>query len=205
MTAALSQSSSRERLIRWFGAMSAQEAARLVSTPVNEDAETFVGPPFDTANGVSSLRRALYFDQTSWLPDNLLERGDRMTMAASLEARMPFLDTDLVAAVSAFDDKDRIRGRTTKWVLRKMAANHLPAEIIERPKIGFRLPIGMWFRGPLRAYLVEVLFDPSSRILTFADRKLIQSYVDDHLSGQGEHEKVLWSFLALEIFLREVF
>ncbi|MDE2389331.1 MAG: asparagine synthase (glutamine-hydrolyzing), partial [Betaproteobacteria bacterium] len=106
-----------ERMPRWFGAMSDAERMQLVamSSPVNRAN----GVQFDSPSANSALRRILHFDQTSWLPDNLLERGDRMTMAASLEARMPFMDHELAAFVSNLPDKYRVHGHTTKWILRE--------------------------------------------------------------------------------------
>ena len=78
----------------------------------------------------------LYFDQTSWLPDNLLERGDRITMAASIEARMPFMDTGLAALAARLPDRWRIRGFTQKYILRRVMADILPKEILGRPESG---------------------------------------------------------------------
>ena len=86
---------------------------------------------------VYDLRKILYFDQTSWLPDNLLERGDRMTMAASLEARMPFMDHELAAFASSLPDRMRVQGRTNKWILREAMKSILPIEILDRPKVGY--------------------------------------------------------------------
>src|SRR5207247_2045839 len=117
---------------------------------------------FDTPAGNSALRRILYFDQTSWLPDNLLERGDRMTMAASIEARMPFMDHDLAAFVSALPDHLRVRGHEGKWLLREAMKRLLPAEILERPKVGFRVPVNEWFRGRMRDYLQDHLIGTDS-------------------------------------------
>ena len=92
------------------------------------------------------MRAILFFDQTSWLPDNLLERGDRMTMAASIEARMPFMDHELAAFVSGC--------RTVAGARVHHQAHPAPgdasgaaAEILERPKIGFRVPVNEWFRA----------------------------------------------------------
>src|SRR5439155_21515477 len=114
-------------------------------------------PPFDAHPKNSSLRRILYFDQTSWLPDNLLERGDRMTMAASIEARVPFLDHRLAEYVSTLPDEARVRGLRTKWILREAVKKILPARILKRPKVGFRVPVIQWFRNEMREYLLEHL------------------------------------------------
>src|SRR3989441_8953686 len=101
-------------------------------------------PPFDSHPDASALRKMLYFDQTSWLPDNLLERGDRMTMAASIEARVPFLDHELAAFVSSLPDRFRVRGLQSKWVLREAGKQLIPECILARPKVGFRVPVNEW-------------------------------------------------------------
>src|SRR5882762_8594406 len=97
-----------ERYVRWFGALNHAERERLSVLRLN-GTPVLDAPPFDADPRSSALRRILYFDQTSWLPDNLLERGDRMTMAASIEARVPFLDHELAAFVSSLPDDYRVQ------------------------------------------------------------------------------------------------
>ena len=98
----------QERYPRWFGALDGDEIARLSALPAEARANGVHA--FDTVRGNSTLRDILYFDQASWLPDNLLERGDRMTMAASIESRVPFLDHELAEYVSRLPDHHRLRG-----------------------------------------------------------------------------------------------
>ena len=191
----------RERYVRWFGALSFNERDRLTlrqfpRSPTNHDV------PFDADPDSSSLRRMLYFDQTSWLPDNLLERADRMTMAASIEARVPFLDHELAAFVSSLPDRFRIRGRRTKWILRAAAAHLLPERILKRPKVGFRVPVNKWFRGPMRDFLMSHLQGASSMTRAYFDPKVLDKILTDHMSGRQNSEKLLWSLLNLEIWHR---
>ena len=191
----------RERYVRWFGALSYGERERLAVTHFarstsNDDA------PFDADPHSSSLRRMLYFDQVSWLPDNLLERADRMTMAASIEARVPFLDHELAAFVSSLPDRFRVRGRRTKWILRAAAAHLLPSRILNRRKVGFRVPVNKWFRGPMRDFLVNHLQSASSMTRSYFDHKVLDRILADHLSGRQNSEKLLWSLLNLEIWHR---
>ena len=193
----------RERMPRWFGALSGTERCRLtrLTAPrVNHDHAVW----FDSFHGDSALRGILYFDQTSWLPDNLLERGDRMTMAASLEARMPFMDHQLAAFVSSLPDEWRVRGLTTKRILREAMRRVLPARILERPKIGFRVPVNEWFRGSMRGYLIDHLLGPESRTRDYYRPEALRGYVDSHAAGRQNHEKLLWSLLTLEIWHREL-
>ncbi len=145
-----------ERMARWFGALSDNERKKLLA---GQNESSYVKTP----NNDNSLRNILCFDQTSWLPDNLLERGDRMTMAASLEARMPFMDHVLFNFVSSLPNNVRIRGRSTKWLLRESMKNLLPYEIINRSKVGFRVPVNEWFRGSMKDYLYDHLTGQSSR------------------------------------------
>lgn len=189
-----------ERMPRWFGALSTRERDALAA--VRLPAKTVDGVQFDTPSDNSSLRRILYFDQTSWLPDNLLERGDRMTMAASLEARMPFMDHELAAFVSGLPDEYRVRGGTSKWILREAMKRLLPAEILERPKMGFRVPVNEWFRGGMRDYLYDHLTGSDSHTANYYNRSALLGLLKEHIEGRQNHEKVLWTLLSLEVWHR---
>jgi asparagine synthase (glutamine-hydrolysing) len=157
-------------------------------------------PPFDGDPRASSLRRALYFDQSSWLPDNVLERTDRMTMAASLEARAPFLDHRLVEFVSTLPDELRVRGLATKWILRQ-AARPLLAGLAPR-KAGFRIPVGAWLRSELREFLLDHLRGAGSLTRDYYDTAVLDRLLDQHLAGRRNHEEILWTLLNLEIWHR---
>ncbi len=189
-----------ERMPRWFGALSDAERSELATL---SPPDRRYGVQFDTPRENSALRRILYFDQTSWLPDNLLERGDRMTMAASIEARMPFMDHELAAFVSRLPDNYRVRGRKTKWILREAMKRLLPPTILERPKVGFRVPVNEWFRGSMREYLYDHLTGSSSRTLDYYRKPVLERILKEHVSGQQNHEKLLWTLLSLEIWHRE--
>lgn len=190
-----------ERMPRWFGALSAREREPLIA--VTAPRARGPTPQFDSEPGNSALRRILYFDQTSWLPDNLLERGDRMTMAASIEARMPFVDHKLAEYVSALPDSYRVRGHTGKWILREAMKRLLPASILERPKVGFRVPVNEWFRTSMREYLMDHLSGPDSRTRSYYHPAVLNRILEDHAHGRQNHEKLLWCLLNLEIWQRE--
>lgn len=192
-----------ERLPRWFGALSGAERCRLIRLEVPLP-QRHVAAGLDACRGRSALRGILYFDQASWLPDNLLERGDRMTMAASLEARMPFMDHQLAAFVSGLADEWRVRGLTTKRILREAMRRVLPPAILERPKVGFRVPVNEWFRGSMRGYLADHLLGSDSRTREYYRPEALRSYVDEHTAGRQNHEKLLWALLTLEIWHREL-
>ena len=187
-----------QRMPGWFGAISPARQRALLRAP----GSGAVSPPFWPHSGNSELRDMLAFDQLSWLPDNLLERGDRMTMAASLEARMPFMDHELAAWISTLPDRYRVRGLRSKWILRRAARDLLPANIVERPKVGFRVPVNEWFRGPMRDYLREHLVGPQSRTRDYYDRFELQRVLKEHFNGRQNHEKLLWTLLNLELWHR---
>lgn len=190
-----------ERMPRWFGAISEEEKAQLL-TFSERAADDASRRPKSTADS-SALRQILYFDQRSWLPDNLLERGDSMTMAASLEGRMPFVDHELAAFVSSLPDHYRVRGFTTKWILRESMKAILPPTTLGRSKVGFRVPVAEWFRGPMRDYLYEHLCSSASRTAPYYHRKALDRVMAEHVEGRQNHEKLLWTLLNLEIWHRQ--
>ncbi|HXN15518.1 MAG TPA: asparagine synthase C-terminal domain-containing protein, partial [Usitatibacter sp.] len=193
----------RERFVRWFGALNNAEREKLTVLRGARDAHAADAPPFDCDPQASTLRRILYFDQTSWLPDNLLERGDRMTMAASIESRVPFLDHELASFVSSLPDRFRVKGLKTKWILRRAGRALIPASILERPKVGFRVPVSEWFRGPMRDYLREHLQGAGSKTRAYYDCEVLDRMLADHVEGRQNHEKLLWALLNLEIWHRQ--
>ena len=157
-------------------------------------------PEDNAPPGVSALRRALYAEQASWLPDNVLERADRLTMAASLEARAPFLDHRLVEFVAMLPDAQRVRGLSTKWILRR-AARPLLRELKPR-KGGFVIPAGAWMRGELRDFLIDHLRAGASLARAYYDPQALDRVLDEHLAGKRNHETLLWTLLNLEIWHR---
>lgn len=188
-----------ERYARWFGALSMHDRATLAAFEFSE-AETANSGGGHERN--TALRRLLYFDQVSWLPDNLLERGDRMTMAASIEARMPFMDHELVAFISALPDRYRLRWNGNKWLLRQAMKQLLPKRILKRPKVGFRVPVNEWFRGNMREYLADHLLSQTALTRDLFRREVLERIVTEHIGGSQNHEKLLWSLLNLELWYR---
>ncbi len=126
-----------------------------------------------------------------------------MTMAASIEARMPFMDHRLAEFASSLPDRCRVRGTPTKWILRQAMRRLLPAEIINRPKVGFRVPVSDWFQGPLRDWIRELLIGEASRTNGYYRPDRLRKVLDDHARGRQNHEKLLWTMLNLELFHRE--
>lgn len=200
---ALTHSRFSERMPIWFGALTNDNRSSIWKggTPERYSDITLI----ESENAVSPLRRVLHFDQTSWLPDNLLERMDRMTMAASVEARTPFMDTKLSEFASSLPQRWRLNGFKTKYIVRAALSSRLPETVIHRPKNGFRLPVAHWFRNRLADELTEMLSSSDSVMGNFVDRKQVEILTQEHASGDQNHEKTLWMFYALEVFLREFF
>jgi asparagine synthase (glutamine-hydrolysing) len=124
------------------------------------DGEARLRNDFDAFRPAGAVNAALYADLRGWLVDDLLMKVDKMGMLASIEARVPYLDPALVAAVMSLDGREKVGPRSTKRVLRRAAATLLPSEILERPKQGFTVPVGRWLTGPLRARFEEVALTP---------------------------------------------
>jgi len=191
-----------ERMARWFGALSYKEQIKLLA--LHKDKLNPGEPLYEEyLNTGNTLKNILCFDQISWPPDNLLERGDRMTMAASLEARMPFMDHILIEFVSSLNNNMRIRGKHKKWLLRACMKQILPHKILNRPKVGFRVPVNKWFQGPMRDYLYDHLTEHSSYTREYYTKPYLENILHEHTSGRQNHEKLLWTLLNLEIWHRE--
>ena len=200
---ALRSKGREQRLVQWFGALS--EAERETVWKTTAPCAEFDRMPFLGKEDMSPLRRILHFDQTSWLPDNVLERGDRMTMAASIELRAPFMDVDLSRLAASLPDYWRASGRTTKRVLREAMAERLPKDVLSRRKLGFPVPVGDWFRAELSEMLRTLLVSRDTVITEFVDADWIAGILRAHENGDAAQDKLLWMLFSLELFLRTYF
>jgi asparagine synthase (glutamine-hydrolysing) len=151
------------------------------------------------------LFRMQAVDFATWLPGNMLERGDRMTMAEGLEVRPPFLDKELVAFGLALPDRLKIRGGVGKWIVRQWAKEFLPPAIINRIKWGFRVPLAGWFRGPLRDMLYGYLTDGNGLVARYGDKAVVVELLRSHDSGEVDASESLWTLLTAEVWYRDVF
>ncbi len=190
------------RQAAWFGLMNEDDARKLCPA-LFEHYKLFVWAE-DPGAHVGSLHRSLYFDKTVWLPGTLLERGDRMTMAASIEGRMPFMDIKLTQFVATLADDAFLKGRVGKQILRRAMVGDLPHAILHRPKVGFRAPVHEWLRGRLRDFTRDMLLGSDSHFGRYADRKRLELLIDEHDRKVRNREKELWSILSLEVFLRRL-
>jgi asparagine synthase (glutamine-hydrolysing) len=150
----------------------------------------------------SALSRLLHANFASYLADDLLVKTDRCTMANALEARSPFLDRELIEYVAALPDDLKLRGRETKFILRRAFADLLPASIARRGKMGFGVPVGTWFRGELRQYLTDVLLAPDARYRAMLNGAFVEQVVARHLSGRANLGPQLWTLMCFERWLQ---
>jgi asparagine synthase (glutamine-hydrolysing) len=192
---AIAEPSYAERMRGWFAPFTVAERAALLGGPATRS----VLAPYVDGRG-DALRRMLYADSHTWLADNLLERGDRMSMAASLELRPPFLDHRVAELAFSLPSNVKVRGGTTKWVVKEVARQHLPADIVDRPKSGFKVPLDAWFRDGLRDMAFDLLTGPTSFVGKTFDRAAVRALLDDHDSGDRNEQPRIWTLLSLEVW-----
>ena len=149
----------------------------------------------------SLLDRLLYTDTKTYLHE-LLMKQDQMSMAASIESRVPFLDHPLVEFASRLPQRLKLRGLTTKWVLREAMKDLLPPEILSRKKMGFPVPVGAWFRGAYRSIVDEFVLGERALARGRFDAQALRTLVAAHASGEQNHSERLWSLVNLEVWSR---
>lgn len=157
-------------------------------------------PPleFESQSG-SAAQNLMLFDLEYYLPEDLLVKEDRSTMAFGLEARVPYLDRDLIEFMLPLPLKHKVSGGATKKLFRKVAARYLPESILKRPKHGFGSPAAEWLRGNLKALAEETLF--SSKALL--NSRVVQQKFTEHINGKADYSRGLWAILMLELWYRQ--
>lgn len=183
-----------EQLAQWFAPFSRRERAELLGGLEQHEDATWSDEPRDLVG------RMLAADLRSWLPDNLLERGDRMSMATSLELRPPLLDHRLVELAFRLPSSVKVRGGVTKWALKEVARRYLPAEVVDRRKVGFRVPLDAWFRSGLRDSMWDRLTGPQSFVASTLDRGAVVRLLERHESGTYNEEARIWTLMSLEVW-----
>ena len=191
-----------KRYYRWFSYFREEELESML-LPERRGLLGF-GNPYSEVMGKKRFRSSLdemrYLDIKVWLPDNLLLRGDRMSMAAGLEARVPFLDHRLVEQSFLLPERFKVRGSMGKYAIKKIAEKYLDRSIIYRPKVGFAVPISKWFRAELRDLLASSVLRRNSFSRDFFRGGVLETLVNDHISGRRDNHKKLWILLNFELW-----
>ena len=147
------------------------------------------------------LQRMMQWDIATYLPDDILVKVDRASMAVGLEARVPLLDHRVAEFALRLPPDMATLGGVPKWPLRQLLSRHIPRALFERPKMGFGVPLGAWLRGPLREWMCDLLAPERVRRRGLVDPGVVERRLRDHLSGRVEYGFALWNLLMLEAWM----
>lgn len=161
-----------------------------------------LAPYYSRTVGQDALARMLYADLKTWLVDDILIKADKMTMANSVELRVPFLDYRIVEFAATVPSPMKQRRGDVKWILKRAMAGRIPREVLTRPKTGFPTPLGSMFRQGLSEYLCDTLLSSVSRTRGFFRAPRIEQLIREHVAGQRDHHKLLWQLIVLEEWQR---
>ncbi|PYP78197.1 MAG: asparagine synthase (glutamine-hydrolyzing) [Gemmatimonadetes bacterium] len=162
--------------------------------------DALLSAAFSPVAGRDLLAQLTAVDLVTYLPGDILTKVDRMSMAVSLEARVPLLDHHIVEFAMAMPSRLKQRNGVGKWLLRQAIDGLVPPRVLAHPKHGFGVPLARWFREDLR-YRLDALMEPESRIAPFVDRDAVARLVLEHRSARRDHSHLLWRLIALEIWL----
>jgi asparagine synthase (glutamine-hydrolysing) len=154
----------------------------------------------DEAVGSEFLTSRMYLDLRTWLPDQMLTKVDRATMAAGLEARVPFLDHRVVEFAMGLSDRAKFRLRTLKWFLKGAYARRLPASILDRPKHGFEVPLDEWLRGPLKDLARSALSTPALRQHGLFEAAFVGRMLDEHETSRRNWSREIFGLLVFQLW-----
>ncbi|MBX7143370.1 MAG: asparagine synthase (glutamine-hydrolyzing) [Oligoflexia bacterium] len=151
--------------------------------------------------GLSAIETLMYYDLITYLPDDVLAKVDRASMAASIEAREPLLDYRIVEFAWRLPLEFKIQGKCSKWILRKLLARYIPPKLFERPKMGFGVPLASWLRGPLKNWANDLLSAATLSRQGFFDAQVVQACLNSHLAGHTNLHYQLWNLLIFQAWL----
>ena len=191
-----------ERLVRW-NSIFQDDLASVLLQDGRHDPLAHLSSAIAASRGASPLNQLLAANYASYLPDDLLVKTDRCTMANSLEARCPLLDTALTEYAATLLDAFKLDGRRTKAILRDAFADLIPPDIDRRPKTGFGVPLDAWFRGELRDYVRDVLLAPSSASRRYLKLDEVAKLIDGHQLGRVNIGHRLWTLVCFERWLQQ--
>jgi len=193
------------RYPRWLTFFSDESKQRLCSREFRslQSGNGWLGALFDQHAGLDPMDAAMAVDVISYLPYDLLVKVDITSMANSLEARSPFLDHEVMEFAARLPVGIKARGRELKHLLKRAFADLLPPENVNRRKMGFGVPVGQWFRGPLREFLNDVLLSNTALDRGYFQASEPRRLVMEHVESRADHSFQLWNLLMLELWHRE--
>jgi asparagine synthase (glutamine-hydrolysing) len=174
-----------------------------MTSPVLGAAEENLQFDLDVSDDAPDAVRMMYCDAVSYLPDDILCKVDRASMAVSLETRVPFLDHRVAEIAARIPLAMKVREGRGKAILRRLLDSYVPRQLVDRPKAGFAVPVGEWLKGPLRPWAEDLLDARSMRGDGWFDPDLVTSRWRDHLTGHRDSTVALWSILMFQAWLRE--
>ncbi len=195
-----------QRWMSWFGIFNGQLKENILSesikTSIDIDSSRVFRHWLEENPQRDDLSSMLYLDTKIWLPDNLLMKGDKMTMAASLEARMPLLDYHLTEYAASIPSNAKVRPFKAKYLFKRAYADFLPETILTRKKMGFNVPTGAWFRGGQRNLITRLLLSERARGRGYLNDTFVASLLRDHLEGKTNYQAQLFILASLELWFR---
>ena len=196
-----------ERYLRWISVFDSQAKQDLTTENFRQQTQpgspaSIIDPWFARANGSGIVDATLLTDIMTYLPNDLLVKVDIATMANSLEARSPFLDHHVIEFAASLPEKYKLRGLTSKYLLKRVLRKLLPAENLDRRKMGFGVPIGHWFRGKLQPFLRETILSETALKRGLFKPEAVKRLVELHTRRERDYSHQLWTLLMLELWFQ---
>ena len=196
-----------ERYFQWVSAINREAKQNLYTEDFSRqvsssDSSQFLQTWFAKANGMNVVDAAMFTDQMTYLPNDLLVKVDIASMAVSLEARSPFLDHKVIEFAASLPEQVKIRGTETKYLLKKVASRIVPPEVLYRKKMGFGVPLTHWFRNEMKDFLREILLSEKSLKRGLVKPEAVKNFVEQHTTAQQDFTYQLWTLLMLELWFQ---
>ena len=196
-----------QRYARWMSTFTSETKKELYSGELKNrlsevDSASYLEEVFSRADANNFLDQLLFVDTNTYLPEDLLVKVDRMSMAHSLEARSPFLDHKLMEFAATIPYDLKLKGSRTKYILKKAMSKLVPIEILKRPKEGFGVPVSQWFKRELKELAYQVLLEPRTQARGYFDYDYVRKILDGHQSGKVDHGARIWTLVNLELWHR---